>query len=91
MVRSRFDLGSTSKTLNLSLLRFNERSGFENLVDYYYISCAHLHSLQPKKKKNDIPHLFVSEERNISKATLLLLIILTKIELIGNIGSKKTL
>ena len=31
-VRPRFDLGSTSKTLNLSLLRFNERSGFENLA-----------------------------------------------------------
>ena len=28
-----FDLGSTSKILNLSLLRFNERSEFENL-DY---------------------------------------------------------
>ena len=32
MTSSRFDLGSTSKTLNLSLLRFNERSGSENLV-----------------------------------------------------------
>ena len=31
MVRSRFDLGSTSKTLNLSLLWFNERSGSENI------------------------------------------------------------
>ena len=31
MTSSRFDLGSTSKTLNLSLLRFNERSGSENL------------------------------------------------------------
>ena len=31
MMSSRFDPGSTSKTLNLSLLRFNERSGFENL------------------------------------------------------------
>ena len=31
MVRSQFDLGSTSKILNLSLLRFNERSGSENI------------------------------------------------------------
>ena len=31
MTSSRFDLGSTSKTLNLSFLGFNERSGFENL------------------------------------------------------------
>ena len=29
-IRPQFDLGSISKTLNLSLLRFNERSGFEN-------------------------------------------------------------
>ena len=29
---SRFDPSLTSKTLNLSLLRFNKRSGFENLV-----------------------------------------------------------
>ena len=32
MTSSRFDLGSTSKTLNLSFLRFNERSGSENFV-----------------------------------------------------------
>ena len=31
MTSSRFDLGSTLKTLNLSLLRFNERFGSENL------------------------------------------------------------
>ena len=31
MMSSRFDPGSTSKILNLSLLRFNERFGFENL------------------------------------------------------------
>ena len=31
MVRPWFNLGSTSKTLNLSLLQFNERSGFQNL------------------------------------------------------------
>ena len=31
MMSSRFDLGSISKTLNLFLLWFNERSGFENL------------------------------------------------------------
>ena len=30
---SRFNLSSTSKTLNLSLLRFNERSGFQNLAN----------------------------------------------------------
>ena len=30
MTSSWFDPGSTSKTLNLSLLRFNERSGFQN-------------------------------------------------------------
>ena len=32
MTSSRFDPDSTSKTLNLSLLRFNERSGSENLT-----------------------------------------------------------
>ena len=32
MVRSRFNLSLTSKTLNLSLLRFNERAGFEILA-----------------------------------------------------------
>ena len=32
MTSSRFDPDSTSKTLNLSLLRFNERSGSENLA-----------------------------------------------------------
>ena len=31
MTSSRFDPGSTSKTLNLSLLQFNERSESENL------------------------------------------------------------
>ena len=31
MVRPRFDLGSTSKPLNLSLLRFNEWSGLKTL------------------------------------------------------------
>ena len=31
MTSLRFDPGSTSKTLNLFLLRFNERSGFQNL------------------------------------------------------------
>ena len=35
MTSSQFDLGSTSKTLNLSLLRFNERSGFQNLVQQF--------------------------------------------------------
>ena len=32
MTSSRFDSGSTSKTLNLSLLRFNKRSGSENFA-----------------------------------------------------------
>ena len=31
MMLSRFDLSSTSKTLNLSFLRFNERFGSKNL------------------------------------------------------------
>ena len=31
MVQSRFNLGSTLKTLNLSLLRFNKRFGSKNL------------------------------------------------------------
>ena len=31
MTSSQFDLDLTSKPLNLSLLRFNEQSGFENL------------------------------------------------------------
>ena len=33
MTSSRFDLGLISKILNLFLLRFNERSGSENLGD----------------------------------------------------------
>ena len=37
MMPSRFDIGSTSKTLNLSLLRFNEQSGSENLDIYIYM------------------------------------------------------
>ena len=37
MTSSWFDPGSTSKTLNLFFLRFNEQSGSENLakLDYY--------------------------------------------------------
>ena len=37
MTSSRFDPDSTSKTLNLFFLRFNEQSGSENLakLDYY--------------------------------------------------------
>ena len=39
MIRPRFNLGSTSKTLNLSLLQFNERSESENLTYYtHFIS-----------------------------------------------------
>ena len=37
-------------------------------IDYYYVNCAHLHSLQPKQV--DIPHFFESEEKNMSRATL---------------------
>ena len=33
MMSSRFDPGSTSKTLNLSLLQFNEQSGSKNLTE----------------------------------------------------------
>ena len=40
MTSSRFDPGSTSKTLNLSLLRFNKRSGSENLAPVY---CSRTH------------------------------------------------
>ena len=32
MIRLRFDLGSTSKTLNFFLLRFNERFESKNLI-----------------------------------------------------------
>ena len=35
MTSLRFDPDSTSKTLNLSLLQFNERSGSENLTVHY--------------------------------------------------------
>ena len=38
MTSSRFDSSSTSKTLNLSLLLFNERSGSENLGSKFYIN-----------------------------------------------------
>ena len=44
MTSSRFDPSSTSKTLNLFLLRFNERSGSENLV--------HKVKKKPNKNKN---------------------------------------
>ena len=40
MTSSWFDLDSTSKTLNLSLLWFNKRSGFENLA-------GQVHHLRP--------------------------------------------
>ena len=40
MTLSRFDLGSTSKILNLSLLQFIERSGFQNLVQYFNITAG---------------------------------------------------
>ena len=35
MVRPQFDIGSTLKILNLSFLRFNKRSGSENLGSRY--------------------------------------------------------
>ena len=37
-------------------------------LDCYFISCAHLHSLQPKQI--DLPHFFVSKEPNMSIVTL---------------------
>ena len=36
MTLSRFDSDSTLKTLNLSFLRFNERSGFQNLSNHEF-------------------------------------------------------
>ena len=47
MKSSRFDPGSTSKTLNLSLLWFNEWSGSENLA--YRVS-YHFHKFKEKDK-----------------------------------------
>ena len=35
MTSSRFNLDSTSKTLNLSFLQFNERFGFQNIVPHF--------------------------------------------------------
>ena len=50
MMSSRFDPGSTSKTLNLFLLRFNERSRSENLGKN--TSCGYsIFTLSKKKKK----------------------------------------
>ena len=58
MTSSRFDLGSTSKTLNLSLLRFNERSGSENLAHTYF------------KIKHDTPTSSICESHNSSMTRL---------------------
>ena len=51
MTLSRFDLDLTSKILNLSLLRFNEQSGFENLAKYMNFFSQHLKA-QTKKIRN---------------------------------------
>ena len=44
MTSSWFDPGSTSKTLNLSLLRFSERSGSENLEIYINLMYVQFHT-----------------------------------------------
>ena len=44
MIQPQFDLSSTSKTLNISLLRFNERSGFENLEIYINLMYVQFHT-----------------------------------------------
>ena len=47
MTSSRFDFDSTSKTLNISLLRFIERFGFQNHKMYNLPSII---KFSPKKK-----------------------------------------
>ena len=51
MVRPQFDLGSISKPLNLSLLRFNERSRSENPKSAYSSSSSSKMLFTQKKKK----------------------------------------
>ena len=55
MVRPQFDIGLTLKTLNISLLRFNDQFGSENLA-YIYLSIVFLHQIKfyllPQKKKS---------------------------------------
>ena len=52
MTSSRFDPSSTSKTLNLFLLQFNERSRSENLGKN--TSCGYsIFTLSKKKKKKN--------------------------------------
>ena len=52
MTSSRFDPGSTSKTLNLSLLRFNERSGSENLANILIVKIAKNKALDSNHKEH---------------------------------------
>ena len=47
-VRLRFDLSLTSKILNLSFLRFNEQSEFQN---HAYLHKAGLEDISPQKHK----------------------------------------
>ena len=56
MTSSRFDLSLTSKTLNLSLLRFNERSGSENFA---HNNARHARRVSELKvwKEDVSPHL----------------------------------
>ena len=55
MTSSWFDFGLTSKTLNLSLLQFNERFGSKNLAismtNIFLVDFLCIYFMHPKKKK----------------------------------------
>ena len=62
MMSSRFDLGSTLKTLNLFFLRFNEQSGFQNLgitnkLPFVIVNQL-LAFIHRKETKDDPTHIF---------------------------------
>ena len=68
MTSSWFDFGLTSKTLNLSLLQFNERFGSKNLAismtNIFLVDFLCIYFMHPKKKKKKNQHtLCTSHER----------------------------
>jgi len=69
MTSSRFDSGSILKTLNLSFLRFNERSGFENLdLNIFFVVWIFFQSPLTKVDFNSTkPALFMKWQWKFSK------------------------
>ena len=70
MTSSRFDFDSTSKTLNISFLRFIERSGFQNHKMYNGPSIIKFSKKKPfvikkKGKLDDERFFFFFKSRNL--------------------------